>query len=65
MKVLELCDIYFLGLVVIQGIVLILIDVRSFEKKNMKGTAVKCKRIGSVVVVIGIILFIANNFVSQ
>lgn len=64
MKVLELCDIYFLGLVVIQGIVLMLIDVRSFEKKNMKNTAKKCKTIGSAAVVVGVILFIIKNFVS-
>ena len=41
MRILELCNMYFLAMMLIQGSVVIILDSRSFEKSGMDNTVKK------------------------
>ena len=58
MKILDLFDMYFLAMMVIQGTVVLTVDSRSFKKSGMDITSKKARILGWFVIIIAIILFI-------
>jgi hypothetical protein len=58
MKILDLFDVYFLTMMVIQGSVVLTIDARSFKKNGNDSTSKKARTIGLLAIIIAIILFI-------
>ena len=58
MRILDLFDVYFLTMMVIQGSVVLTIDARSFKKTGNDSTSKKARTLGSLAIIIAIILFI-------
>jgi hypothetical protein len=58
MKILDLFDVYFLMMMVIQGTVVLTVDVRSFKKSHMDSTSKKAAFLGWLAITTSIILFI-------
>lgn len=58
MRVLELFDIYFLIMMVVQGAVVLTVDARNFKKAGMGTISKKARILGWLAIVIAIILFI-------
>lgn len=65
MKILDLCDGYFLILVLVQSFIVIFIDAKSFKKENLEGVERKAKILGNTFIVLSIILFILHSVVLQ
>lgn len=61
MKILELFDMYFLTMMLIQGTIVLTVDSRSFKKSRMDSTSKKARILGLSVIIISIILFILSN----
>ncbi|MBZ9685034.1 hypothetical protein G9F72_001500 [Clostridium estertheticum] len=57
MKILDLFDVYFLTMMVIQGSVVLTMDARNFKKTENDSTSKKARIIGSLAIIIAIILF--------
>ena len=64
MRILGLCDNYFVILILIQGIVMITIDYVTFREYKMKELAKKSRTIGISAIVISITLYIIRLIVS-
>ena len=64
MRVLSLCDNYFVILIIIQGIVMITIDYVTFKEYKMKEVAKKSRIIGISAIVIAVTLSIIRLIVS-
>lgn len=60
MKILDLFDMYFLTMMIIQGTVVLAVDARNFKKSDMDITSRKARILGSSTIVIAIILFIVR-----
>jgi len=58
MKILHLCGIYFLAMMVIQGTVLLTVDVKNFKKFSMGIISKKARILGWSAIIISTILFI-------
>ncbi|MGK0465548.1 CLC_0170 family protein [Clostridium sp.] len=58
MKILDLFDVYFLMMMLIQGTVVLTVDARSFKKSHMDSTSKKATFLGWLVITTSIILFI-------
>ena len=58
MKVLDLFDIYFLVMMLIQGTVVLIVDARDFKKSGMGVISKKARILGGITIIISIILFI-------
>lgn len=58
MKILDLFDLYFLAMMVIQGTVVLAVDARSFKNSGMEITSKKARKLGWFAIIIAIILFI-------
>ena len=58
MKILDLFDLYFLAMMVIQGTVVLAVDARSFKNSGMDITSKRARKLGWLVIIIAIILFI-------
>ena len=58
MKILDLFDMYFLAMMVIQGTIVLAIDARSFKNSGMDITSKRARRLGCVVIILAVILFI-------
>jgi hypothetical protein len=63
MKILDLFDMYFLAMMIIQGTVVLAIDARSFKKSGMDITSKKARNLGWLAIIIAIILFILRGIV--
>jgi len=61
MKILDLFDMYFLTMMLIQGTIVLTVDSRSFKKSRMDTTSKKARILGFSVIIISIILFILGN----
>ncbi|MBU3189037.1 hypothetical protein K9O30_09020 [Clostridium bowmanii] len=57
MKILDLFDVYFLLMMVIQGSVVLIIDTKNFKKSGDDSTSKKARILGSLAIIIAIILF--------
>ena len=60
MKILDLFDMYFLTMMIIQGTVVMTVDARNFKKSDMDITGRKARVLGSLTIIIAIILFIVR-----
>ena len=58
MKVLDLFDMYFLAMMIIQGTVVLVVDARGFKKSGMGVISKKARTLGGLAIVISIILFV-------
>jgi hypothetical protein len=58
MKILDLFDLYFLGMMVIQGTVVLAVDSRHFKNSGMDITSKRARKLGWLAIIIAIILFI-------
>jgi hypothetical protein len=58
MKVLELFDMYFLVMMLIQGAVVFIVDARDFKKSGMGVISKKARILGGLTIIISIILFV-------
>ena len=58
MKILDLFDMYFLAMMVIQSTVVLAVDARSFKKAGMGITSKKAGILGWMMILIAIILFV-------
>ena len=58
MKILDLFDLYFLAMMVIQGTVVLAVDARSFKNSGMDITSKRARKLGWFAIIIAIILFI-------
>jgi len=58
MKILDLFDMYFLAMMVIQGTVVLTVDAKSFKKSHMDSTSKKASFLGWFAIASSIILFI-------
>ncbi|MBK5240219.1 CLC_0170 family protein [Clostridium sp.] len=58
MKILDLFDVYFLTMMMIQGTVVLTVDSRNFKKNHMDSTSKKAGILGWAAIIISIILFI-------
>ena len=58
MKILDLFDMYFLTMMVIQGAVVLTVDARNFKKSDMDITSKKARILGWLAIIIAICLFI-------
>ncbi len=63
MRILGLCDKYFVILIVIQGIIMITIDYATFKEYKMKEVAKKSRIIGISAIVIAVTLSIIRLIV--
>jgi len=61
MRILDLFDVYFLIMMVIQGSVVLTIDARNFKKSDYDSTSKKARIIGAFAIIISIILFILRS----
>lgn len=61
MRILDLFDVYFLIMMVIQGSVVLTIDARKFKKSDYDSTSKKARILGSISIIIAIILFILRS----
>ncbi len=61
MKILNLFDIYFLAMMVIQGTIVLTVDARKFKKSQMNITSKKARMLGWFAIIIPIILFILRR----
>ncbi|MBU3111564.1 CLC_0170 family protein [Clostridium lacusfryxellense] len=57
MKVLDLFDMYFLVMMLIQGTVVLTVDARDFKKSGMGVISKKARVIGGLAIIISMILF--------
>ncbi|MBU3092589.1 hypothetical protein K2F40_11985 [Clostridium sp. CM028] len=57
MRVLELFDIYFLTMMVVQGAVVLAVDVRNFKKSGMGIISKKARVLGWLAIITAIVLF--------
>ena len=64
MRILGLCDKYFVILIVIQGIIMITVDYANFKEYKMKEVAKKSRVIGISAIVIAVTLSIIRLIVS-
>lgn len=64
MRILGLCDNYFVILILIQGIIMITIDYVTFKEYKMKELAKKSRIIGISAIVISLTLYIIRLIVS-
>ncbi len=62
MKIIGLFNKYFVILMVIQGLVLIFVDSKSFNKANMRDIGAKAKFIGIGSIIISISLYFISTF---
>ncbi|MGH4051908.1 MAG: CLC_0170 family protein [Clostridium sp.] len=58
MRVLDLFDMYFLAMMLIQGTVVLMVDARDFKKSGMGVISKKARVLGGVAITISIILFV-------
>ncbi len=58
MKVLDLFDMYFLAMMLIQGTVVLTVDARDFKKSGMGIISKKARILGWLAIIISMILFI-------
>lgn len=58
MKILNLFDVYFLAMMVIQGSVVLTVDAKNFKKSGDDSVSKKARTLGSLAIIISIILFI-------
>jgi hypothetical protein len=58
MKIIDLFDVYFLTMMVIQGTIVLTVDARSFKKSHMDSTSKKAVFLGWLAITTSIILFI-------
>ncbi|MGH4138467.1 CLC_0170 family protein [Clostridium sp.] len=61
MKILNLFDVYFLSMMVIQGSVVVIIDAKNFKKSGDDSTSKKARILGSLAIIIAIILFMLRS----
>lgn len=60
MRILELCNIYFLGLVLIQGIIMITSDYTNFKYYKMMEVAKKSRKMGIVAIAVALSLYVVQ-----
>lgn len=58
MKVLDLFDVYFLSMMLIQGTVVFTLDARDFKKSGMGSIGKKARILGGLAIVISMVLFV-------
>ncbi|MGH4126124.1 MAG: CLC_0170 family protein [Clostridium sp.] len=58
MKILDIFDVYFLIMMVIQGSVVLTVDARSFKKLGNDCISKKARILGFLAIIIAVILFI-------
>ncbi|MFT5873106.1 MAG: hypothetical protein ACI8WT_002048 [Clostridium sp.] len=58
MKILELFDIYFLTMMVIQSVIVITVDAGNYKNSGMYTTSAKARTLGWLTIILAIILFI-------
>ncbi|WP_291634518.1 CLC_0170 family protein [Clostridium sp.] len=58
MKILELFDIYFLMMMVIQGVIVLTVDAGNFKNSGMHTTSVKARTLGWFAIILASILFV-------
>lgn len=61
MRILDLFDIYFVVMMVIQGTIVLTVDAWSFKKSGMDITSKKARTIGWFAIIGSIILFILRS----
>lgn len=61
MKILDLFDMYFLAMMVIQGTIVLTVDSRNFKKAGNQIISKKAHNLGGIVIIIAIILFILRG----
>ena len=61
MKILDLFDVYFLIMMLIQGSVVLTIDARNFKKSDYDSASKKARIIGLIAIIIAIALFILRS----
>ncbi len=57
MRVLELFDIYFLTMMVVQGAVVLTVDARNFKRSGMGIISKKARVLGWLAIITAIVLF--------
>ena len=63
MKILDLFDMYFLAMMVIQGTIVLAVDARSFKNSGMDITSKRARKLGYLAIIISIILFILRTII--
>ena len=63
MKILDLFDMYFLAMMVIQGTIVLAVDSRSFKNSGMDITSKRARKLGYLVIIISIVLFILRMII--
>lgn len=63
-RILGLVSKYFVILMVIQGLMLVFIDSRSFKRANMKRAAEDAKVIGLVSIISSIVLYVLAIYIA-
>lgn len=63
MKILDLFDMYFLAMMLIQGTIVLAVDARSFKNSGMDITSKKAITLGWLAIIIAITLFILRLIV--
>ncbi len=58
MRILDLFDMYFLAMILIQGSVVLAVDARSFKKGSKDNASKKAGRLGFSAIIVAITLFI-------
>jgi len=58
MKILDLFDMYFLAMMLIQGSVVIAVDAKSFRRTSNDNTSKKARRVGFSAIIVSITLLI-------
>lgn len=58
MRILDLFDMYFLTMMVVQGTIILTLDASSFRKSHMESTSKKARVLGFSAIIIAVILFI-------
>jgi hypothetical protein len=64
MKVLDLFDMYFLAMMLIQGTVVLTVDARDFKKSGMGIVGKKARILGWLAITVSIILFVLRWILS-
>lgn len=60
-KIISLCNGYFIGIIIVQYLILMVYDYNAFKKNNEQSKAKQCKIVSNIVLIICIILFIFKS----
>ncbi|WP_425350698.1 CLC_0170 family protein [Clostridium muellerianum] len=61
-RIIKIFNLYFLILMIIQGLVLAFFDSKSFDRKNLRDTGKKAKIMGIGFIIISISLYLVSTF---